>query len=181
MAASVVALDATHAQALRAFLDRLPEGDLTFIKEDVRNPAIAEAWATERGPARRWVAVEEDGSVQAVAAVVPLVGWSAHVGDLRLVVDPAARGAGLGRALARHALREALEMGVQKIVVEVVSGQDGALAMFTDLGFRAEAVLACHIRDRSGELQDLVVLAHAVDDEWSTIGSLGVEDDLAAG
>jgi hypothetical protein len=52
--------------------------------------------------------------------------------------------------------------------------------MFDDLGFRGEALLERHIRDRHGGLRALIVLAHAVDDEWSSIASLGIEDDLGA-
>jgi hypothetical protein len=50
--------------------------------------------------------------------------------------------------------------------------------MFTDLGFRGEALLTDHIRDRAGELQDLLVLAHAAGDEWATMNTLGVESEV---
>ncbi len=123
--------------------------------------------------------MEDDGAVLGIVSIIPLLGWSAHVGELRLVVDPARRGQGVGAALARHALRQALEAGLQKVVVEVVSEQEGAIRMFTDLGFRGEALLTDHIRDRAGVLQDLLVLAHAAGDEWSTMTTIGVEEDVA--
>ena len=109
------------------------------------------------------------------------MGWGAHVGELRLVVDPAARRQGLGALLARHALREAADMGLQKVVVEMVAEQTGAAQMFSDLGFRGEALLTCQIRDRGGELRDLLVLAHDVGEEWSTLASIGVEDEIGSG
>jgi ribosomal protein S18 acetylase RimI-like enzyme len=174
-----VRLEAEHLPALRRFLDALPEHDLTFIKEDVANPAIAAGWVAHPGSARRSVVVE-DGEVLAFLALLPLPGWSSHVGELRLVVAPGARGRGLGAALARHALQEALDMGLKKVVVEVVAEQEGAVSMFSDLGFRGEALLTCHIRDRSGALRDLLVLAHDADEEWSAMASLGVQDDLGA-
>jgi ribosomal protein S18 acetylase RimI-like enzyme len=177
VSAAIVELEGGHLDALRAFLDRLPDGDVTFIKEDVRDPAVAEAWVRGTGAARRWVAVD-DGRIDGLVGVVPLAGWSSHVGSLRLVVDPAARGRGLGRELARHALREALAMGLTKLVVEVVAEQQGAVHMFDELGFRGEALLTAHIRDRSGELRDLLMLAHDVGEQWSAMASLGVHDDL---
>lgn len=179
--AGVEPLQRAHQPALRAFLDGLPDEDVTFIKEDVRDPAVAEGWLADTGPARRWVSVAGDGEVHGLVAVVPLVGWSSHVGDLRLVVDPRRRGRGLGRQLAAHALREALGMDLQKVVVEVVAEQEGAIAMFTALGFRGEALLADHICDRTGELRDLVVLAHDAAEEWSALTGLGVEDELEPG
>jgi hypothetical protein len=52
--------------------------------------------------------------------------------------------------------------------------------MFNELGFRGEALLERHIRDRHGDLRDLLMLAHAVEAEWSAIASLGIADDLQA-
>jgi L-amino acid N-acyltransferase YncA len=179
MAPQLVDLQEAHLPALRTFLDALPDGDVTFIKEDVRNPETAASWVSSRARGRWWVAVEDDGAVLGIVSIVPLLGWSAHVGELRLVVDPARRGQGVGAALARHALRQALEAGLQKVVVEVVSEQEGAIRMFTDLGFRGEALLTDHIRDRAGVLQDLLVLAHAAGDEWSAMTTIGVEEDVA--
>jgi ribosomal protein S18 acetylase RimI-like enzyme len=80
--------------------------------------------------------------------------------------------------MARHALREAVGMGLTKLVVEVVAEQEGAVRMFDDLGFRGEALLSSYIRDRSGQLRDLLVLAHDVSEEWSAIASLGIPDEL---
>jgi len=179
MPAQVVELQESHAPVLRAFLDALPDGDVTFMKEDVRDPGVAEGWARPGARGRRWVAVEDDGTILGFVSITPLVGWSAHVGELRLVVDPARRGHGIGASLARHALRQALEAGLAKVVVEVVAEQEGAVRMFTSLGFRGEALLTDHIRDRSGQLQDLLVLAHAAGDEWSTLSTLGVEEEVA--
>ena len=176
--AEIVPLDASRLAALHGFLDRLPEYDRTFIKEDVHNHAVAERWVYDPGSARHWVAVRES-AVCGLVLVVPLAGWSAHVGELRLVVDPELRGRGLGTAMARHALRSAAEMGLSKLVVEVVAEQQGAVSMFDALGFRGEALLSAYIRDRTGQLRDLLVLAHDVGEEWAAIASLGVPDDLA--
>jgi len=51
--------------------------------------------------------------------------------------------------------------------------------MFSDLGFRGEALLRDHIRDRSGAFRDLVMLAHDAEEEWSALASVGIEDELA--
>jgi ribosomal protein S18 acetylase RimI-like enzyme len=179
MAPRIVALDAEHLPALRRFLDALPEGDVTFIKEDVHDPAVAEGWLASPRGLRCWVALEDADAVAGLVSVQPLVGWSSHVGELRLVVDPDLRGRGLGRALAGHALREAVAAGLEKVVVEVVAEQEGAVRMFTDLGFRGEALLRDHIRDRAGTLRDLLVLAHDAREEWSSMASVGIEGELA--
>jgi L-amino acid N-acyltransferase YncA len=118
--------------------------------------------------------------VTGYVAVRPLPGWSDHVGEVRLVVAPACRGTGLGRELARRALVEALGAGLSKLVVEIVAEQGAALALFTELGFTGEALLTDHIRDRTGQLRDLMVLAHHVGQTWSGMDTVGVVDELSS-
>src|SRR5690348_12070283 len=132
--------------------------------------------------------VEDHRGVRAVAhstvtgylAVRRLSGWSDHVGEIRLVVHPAHRRAGLGRALARHALVRAVEGGLRKLVVELVADQEHAIAMFTALGFTGEALLRDHIRDRDGRLRDLVVLGHYVDETWAAMATVGLQEEMDA-
>ena len=145
---TIVPLAVDHVDELQRFVAELPEGDLTFIKEDVPPEAVAR-WVHDHG--RRWVALDDDEHVLGIVAVLRLSAWSDHVGEIRLVVHPDHRGAGIGRALARRALVEAVSMGLAKVVVEVVAQQESAAAMFTALGFEGEALLRDHIRDRAGQ------------------------------
>ena len=168
-------LDATDRDAIERFVERVPEGDRTFFKEDVEAPEVIEAWARP-GPARA-LAVE-DGEVVGYVAVVPLHGWSSHVGEVRVIVDPAHRGRGIGRALARHAVTGAIELDLRKMVVEVVADQEATVAMFRALGFDPEALLTDHVRDQSGALRDLMILAHSVEEQWSSMLVAGIADEL---
>jgi L-amino acid N-acyltransferase YncA len=172
-------LRAERCDALLRFFAGLPEGDLTFIEEEVTDPDTVRSWAAGEGAGGRWVAVD-DGEVTGYVAVRPLPGWSDHVGRVRLVVAPAHRGTGLGRELARRALVEAVSSGLSKLVVDIVAEQGAALALFTDLGFTGEALLVDHIRDRSGQLRDLMVLAHHVRSTWAEMDTVGVTDELAS-
>jgi len=161
--------------ALARFLERVPESDRTFFKEDVVDPAVIDGWM-QPGPART-IAID-DGEVVGWLSVVPLHGWSSHVGEVRLIVDPVHRGRGIGRALARRAVVEALELGLRKMVVEVIAVQEPTIAMFRSLGFDPEALLSDHVRDRAGELRDLMVLSNSVQDQWSSMITAGVADDI---
>jgi L-amino acid N-acyltransferase YncA len=164
--------------ALMDFFERVPESERTFFKEQVLDRAAVEGWVTaDRG--RRALAFDDDGRVAGYVAVVRLSGWSDHVGDVRLVVAPDQRGKGLGRTLARWALLQALHAGLTKLTVEVVAEQEGAVAMFGSLGFQAEGLLRDHVRDRDGQLRDLVLLSHSVGDAWSAMETAGIDDALA--
>jgi ribosomal protein S18 acetylase RimI-like enzyme len=178
--ADVVPLTDAHCDALLRFFAELPEGDRTFIREDVTDPDVVRGWAAGSPGVDRWVAVDDGDRVLGYVAVLRLPGWSDHVGELRLVVAPAARGSGLGRELARHAMVQALEAGLTKLVVEVVADQGSALALFTGLGFTGEALLVDHIRDRDGQLRDLMVLAHHVGATWAGMSAVGLTEALDA-
>jgi ribosomal protein S18 acetylase RimI-like enzyme len=175
---TAVPLTEAHCEALVRFFADLPEGDRTFIREDVTDPDVVRGWAAGSPGVDRWVAVDDGDRVLGYVAVLRLPGWSDHVGEVRLVVAPAGRGAGLGRQLARHAVVHALEAGLTKLVVEVVADQAPALALFTGLGFTGEALLVDHIRDRDGNLRDLMVLAHHVGETWAGMDAVGLPEEL---
>jgi ribosomal protein S18 acetylase RimI-like enzyme len=168
-------IEAGDSPALSRFFERIPESDRTFLKEDVGDPRVLADWV--QPDTGRTIAVDGDEVVGALA-VVPLVGWSSHVGEVRLVVDPAHRGHGIGRRLARQAVLDAVDMGLGKLVVEVISDQGPLIAMFRGLGFEPEALLTDHVRDRSGQMRDLIVLANSVDEQFAAMSAAGVADQL---
>jgi RimJ/RimL family protein N-acetyltransferase len=166
----------SDVDSLVGFFERIPAAERTFFKEAVLDRAAVEAWPT--GGGRRALACE-DARIAGYCAVIPLTGWSDHVGEVRLVVDPEHRGQGYGRALARWALLQGLELGLTKLYVEVVADQEGAVAMFSALGFQAEGLLRDHVRDRDGQLRDLILLAHPVEDQWAAMATAGIDDALS--
>jgi ribosomal protein S18 acetylase RimI-like enzyme len=170
-----------------AFFGRIPEGDRTFFKEDVTDQSLVEGWVTDERD-RRLLAIDGDSvvghsvvgySVVGYVAIVPGVGWSSHVGEVRLVVEPAYRGRHLGSALAYRGLQEALAMGLSKVIVEVVADQVPTIALFQGLGFEAEAVLADHVRDATGRFHDLILLSHQVHETWAAMATIGLDGLLA--
>jgi ribosomal protein S18 acetylase RimI-like enzyme len=158
------------------FFRRMQEQDRTFVKEPVDGPETVRRWV-DATDATRLVAKSSDRVVGYVA-VLSGIGWSSHVGELRLVVDADERRQGIGHRLARHGLAAAIEAGLTKVVVEVAATQDSAIALFTNLGFHAEALLEDHVRDRNGVFSDLIVLAIRVDDDWDLVNTVGLSEAL---
>jgi len=161
--------------ALMRFVSRIHEGDRTFFKEDVLDAEVVAAWV-QRGEARS-LAVEDE-EILGTVTVVPLQDWSSHVGEVRVIVHPAHRRRGIGRALARHAVIEALDLGLEKMMVEVIADQDATIAMFRSLGFEPEALLKDHVRDDDGQLHDLMLLAHSVEASLASLHAVGLGDAL---
>jgi ribosomal protein S18 acetylase RimI-like enzyme len=158
------------------FFQRLPDGDRTFVKQPVTDIDNVRRWMSDDG-ARRCIASIDD-RVIGYAAVMPGVGWSRHVGEIRLVVDPALRGRGLGQRLARHMVLVGIEHGCNKLVVEVVAEQASTIALFARLGFRAEALLEDHVRHPDGTYHDLIILSNRTDTDWQLLTTVGLDEPL---
>jgi ribosomal protein S18 acetylase RimI-like enzyme len=177
MTARIRPLEDDDQERLHRFLTEVPEDDRSFFEEDVTDPSVAERWRLDRRSVRL-VAVDDDGGVVGFAALTPGVARTSHVGDLRVVVAGRARREGLGRELTRRMLLAAVELRLRKITLEVAATQARVIEMFRRLGFEPEALLRDHLCDASGELQDLVVLSHGVDETWSGMLSAGTDTAL---
>lgn len=171
----VSAVDPDH---LIRFLERASTSDRTFFREDVLAPGVVEGWTGDTASSR-FAAHDADG-VLAVLTISPGVAWSSHVGEIRIVVDAAARRRGIGKALARKALLEGVAIGLSKLVVQVAADDEATIQMFAGLAFRAEALLRAHVRDDDGVEHDLLVLSHFVDDVRGTLAALGFADALGS-
>ena len=149
--------------AMVAFVATLPGHDLLFLGRDLTHPRVIAAWldAIAEGWIDSLIAIDADsGEVVGTAALVrdPL-GWSAHVGEVRLLVGPAWRGAGLGRDLLEAVFGIAQDRGLAKLSARMTPDQTGSVALFEGLGFRAEALLKDQVRGRDGRPHDLAILS----------------------
>jgi RimJ/RimL family protein N-acetyltransferase len=91
------------------------------------------------------------------------------VGEIRVAVGCAHRRKGLGTALAAALVNIATDLGIEKIIVQVVDNQLAARRTFEKLGFHREAVLPHHVMDIAGMKRDLIVLANDVSLIWAAM------------
>ena len=171
----VRALQADDAAAFARFVEEVPAGERRFLKERLEDPvATFERWRAGAA-ACRLVGVHGT-DIAGIAAAFPGTGWSAHVAELRLIVSPRHRRRGVGRALARRALVEAIKLGCTHVYVEVVAEQRALVSRFCDLGFAPEALVRDFVRDNAGEHHDLMLLTHRVDDHRAELETIGLQD-----
>ena len=145
-----------------AFAATLPEHDLLFLSRDVREPRVVAAWldAIEAGLIDSLVAEDGEAIVATAALVHDPLSWSAHVGEVRLLVAGGRRGSGLGSDLLQGIFMIADARGLAKLTARMTVDQTGSIALFEGVGFRAEAMLKDQVRGTDGQSHDLAILSY---------------------
>lgn len=169
---------ASDEAAVLAFAQKLPVHDLLFLPRDISQPKVLAAWIKEidRGVLTSLLAVRGNEVLGCAALVRDPLSWSAHVGGIRVVVSRDVRGQGVGRALSQEVFALALSLGLERLTAQMTVDQIGAITIFEGLGFRGEALLRNHVRDRDGALHDIVVLGHDVAQARAALEAYGVAE-----
>ena len=152
---------ADDAEAMLRFARALPEHDLLFLSRDIKHRKVVDAWLDSVGDGfiDSFIAEDGDAVVGTCALVRDPLGWSTHVGEIRLLVSPQLRGQGVGRRLLEEMFKVAETRELKKLVAQMTPDQRGAIALFEESGFRGEALLRDHVQDRQGQLHDLAILS----------------------
>src|ERR1700719_498626 len=164
--------------AVLEFARKLPVHDLLFLPRNISEPKVLAAWVKEieRGSITSLLAVKSGRVVGCGTLVRDPLSWSPHVGEIRNVVASDVRGQGVGRVLSQEIFALALDAGLEKLVVQMTVDQTGAIAIFEGLGFKAEALLRDHVKDKAGNKHDIVVLGHNVAQVRAQMEAYGLPD-----
>lgn len=167
-------------ELLVEFFKKVPSEDRQFLKDDVMQRSTIERWVDELDYSSTLpiLALHEDKVVGDATLHLQKFGWSRHVGEIRIVVAKAYQDKGLGFVLARELFHHAMELGLEKIMVQTMERQARARAVFAKLGFKKEAVLKDHVKDVAGKRQGLVIMTHDVVDLWREMEDLVKYDSL---
>ncbi len=149
--------------ALAAFGASLSRDDWRYLDLDLQNPATVARLVTAHAAAnwRQVVAVAGE-EVVGYATVRQLPGWKSHVGDIHLVVSDTVRGQGVGALLADAILHCSRDLGVEKVMLEMLAEQAAGRAIFERRGFALEGTLHGQARDESGAKHDLLLFGLAL-------------------
>lgn len=166
---SIHRLGEDDREALLSFGADLPKDDWLYLDVELQTPTTV-SWLVNAVDARNWrqfVAVDGE-LIVGYANVRQLPGWKRHVGDIALVVRDGYRRHGVGRALASVIVESATEMGLKKLVVEVIKEQVGGQVIFKRFGFQQEGILVGHAVDYLGNHRDLVLLSFQLAEDTSS-------------
>ena len=174
-------MQATDAGDALAFARSLPEHDLLFLPRNITGPKVLAAWMNqvERGAIESLVVMCDGRMVGFSAVVSDPRSWSTHVGELRVLIAPDVRDAGIGRMLIQESFLVAIARGLEKLTAQMTTDQKKAIAVFQDLGFMAEALLRDQVKDREGETHDIIVLSHNVADFQARMEQYGLPEAFA--
>lgn len=165
------------------FTQSLPEHDLLFLRTDITDAGVVADWLDNvEGGRIVTIIAEQGGKVLGYGSLhFSNAPWSQHVGELRVLLAEGARGKGLGRALTDAIFAQALERGIEKMVAQMTIDQKAAIATFEELGFRAEALLRDHVKDRNGQKHDLLVYSHDVREFQAQLDAYGMSEAASGG
>jgi RimJ/RimL family protein N-acetyltransferase len=168
---------------LKEFFLSLPEEDRLFLREDVTKPEVVENFIRNLNydVVFPLVAEYEDRIVGDATLHMSPYGWSRHVGQIRMVVARDFQKKGLGGHFARLLVQHAMNIGLDKLMAEVVENQTGARKAFEKLGFVVEAKLKGHVKDIHGMKRDLLILSNDCSHIWESMESSMLDYNPSAG
>lgn len=127
--------DAVVAAILRQVMPEFGADGPGFARHDPEVDRMCAAYAV--AGAAYFVVVEEGGRVLGGGGIATLDDGEPGVCELRkMYFLPEARGKGMGETLLGHCLATARDLGYQICYLETLTGMDGAIHLYTKLGFR---------------------------------------------
>jgi len=156
------------------FFSGLPADDRKYLRRDVTRRDVVERRIKimKNGRVRRLVALSGKEIVADGSLDLEGHGWGDDVAEIRLIVARPFQRLGLGRQLARELFLLAAQNRVERIVVRMLAPQEAALNIFRKLGFHDEFLIPQHVRDREGNLQDMIVMRCNLEDLWQEMENL---------
>lgn len=161
------------------FFQALPNEDRKYLRIDVTQRPLVERRVREADSRRvkRLVAVVDDEIVADGALELAGDEWTAHVAELRLIVSRSFQRKGLGMLMARELYALAASEKVEQIVVKMARPQLGARSIFRRLGFHEEMTVPAHVRDRTGQIQDLILMRCDLAAMWEKLETFFAASD----
>jgi GNAT superfamily N-acetyltransferase len=162
-------MERTDAEALLAFFKRIPEEDRFFLKDDVTSAEVIGRWAEDLNYDRALplLAFRDDQLIANAVLIRHRGGYQRHLAEIRILIDPAFRGRGLGVGMIRQLVEIAWDAELEFAQFEFVRGiNDDAIQAAEFLGAMAVGSIPNAAKDPRGDLHDLVFLQIPLGKGW---------------
>jgi GNAT superfamily N-acetyltransferase len=162
-----------------AFFSDLPADDRKYLRRDVTRSGVVERRIKEIATGRvlRLVAIDGDEVVADGALELAGHGWGDKIAEFRLIVARPYQRKGLGTLLAREIYALASQRPIDRIVARIMRPQKGAHSILQKLGFHDEFLIPEHVRDASGQWQDMIIMRCNLQDLWKEMEHLISDSD----
>jgi RimJ/RimL family protein N-acetyltransferase len=146
----------------------LSKEDRLYLRDDVADPDVIRGWMENLDYEKVLPIVAVSGDIIVADATLHRYshGWRRHVGEIRMSVAGSHRGKGLARVIAAEIFQQAISLGLDKLVAEMLPIQKNAQRVFKRLGFEEEALLKNHSMDVDGNKHDLIIMSNDVTSLW---------------
>ena len=167
-------LETGDAQAFHQFFLAMPPDELMFIKHRVTEADVIRDWCEKIDLGRNLplLAVLDGKAIGVCTLHQQLGGWRRHIGRVSVHVHPSFRGRGLARKLVNETVEIARQCGLEKVEAEFIGRQEGAMKMFSLLGFSQLVRLTDYVKDMQAITHDYVLcgLDLVTDEEYAGMG-----------
>ncbi|NWF71256.1 MAG: GNAT family N-acetyltransferase [Chloroflexi bacterium] len=157
-------MDASDRNTILSMAQHMTETDLAFMRRDITQPDVIDAWVQEIQNHRAYtLLVEDDDQVVAYGTLYfSQFYWNRHIAEVRVLVTSPYRNRGIGAKLVRELMQKAHDFKLDKLICYLSADDKSARKMVESLGFRPEAVLADWVKMRDERTKDLLIMATAL-------------------
>jgi RimJ/RimL family protein N-acetyltransferase len=172
-------LEAKDERALLAFFQRIPLDERQLFKDEVTQVSVVRGWIESLNYQVILPLLAFDGAGVVGDATLHRDGrgWSRHVGRIRVTLDAGYRRRGLAKAMVQEFIELAKPLQLAILQAEVLDVQEGARALFEDLGFKPAATLSQHALDLSGRAHDILLYELTVTPPELLASEEGIAED----
>lgn len=167
-------LESPDEKAFHEFFRAVPAEERLFIKHRVDEPEVIANWCRniDLGRILPLLALSEGKIVGDASLHQQLGGWKRHIGRVSVLVHPQFRGLGLASALVEELMQIGRDIGLEKLEAEFIGGQERAIKVFSQLGFRTILRLEDYVKDMQAISHDYVLMGIDLltDEEYAGTG-----------
>jgi len=152
-------MEGSDESALTAFFKRIPVDERQLFKDDVRSSSVIRGWIRmlDYSNVLPLLLFQDDRVVGDATLHRDKRGWSRHVAEVRVSLDPDYRGRGLARRLLQEFIDIGPSLDVAILNAFVLDVQHEARELVESLGFVPQAALAQQAIDLAGRVHDILV------------------------
>jgi hypothetical protein len=150
------------------FFQALPASVKNLLRYNVSDREITRARLGQVDNVNHWRLVAEvDRRIIADATMDrEPYGWTRHIAQIRVVLEPAAEQLGVREILCEDLVRMARVGGVEVLSTEVFPDQHAFVAFLESLGFVREVIRKRYAKGVDGRLHDVLILSNDLESVW---------------